>query len=147
MSRRLPALVGVLLLAGCGGDSGPYSAADNGGVRFGADDTTCTSVVLENEADDAERLRPAADCFVGAVAAGESLVWDVRLLTVEGDPVFVRFDATGDAVVIVEDDRLDSYGAGGVRAERCASVAASSLLPEGTGCEPEDHPGFVDADG
>lgn len=150
----LPVL--IVLAAACGGNGsadatgdGKVSddAATEGMVVFGEDETVCPSLTLANDLDDEQRAREAATCLLDSVTAGIPAVWDVSLPTVEGDPIYHRFDATGDDVVIIVDDRADTFGAGTVRARRCATVIASDAewLPVGVDCSPIEHPGFSDA--
>jgi hypothetical protein len=115
---------------------------------FGANDTLCPSLTLANDADDEQTARDAGKCFLDAVGAGTPVVWDVSIPTIEGDPIYHRFHFTGDDVVIVRDDRADTFGSGSVQAERCSSVSASDAewLPVGVDCTPTDHPGFPEAE-
>jgi len=107
----------------------------------------CPSLVLTYDADDEARARAGTACFLDAVDAGTPLVWDVDVPTVEGDPIYHRFHFTGDDVLIVRDDRADTFGNGGVRAQRCATVTSEPLewLPVGVDCEGVTHPGFPEA--
>ena len=120
-----------------------------GGVPFfGGNDTICPSLRLMNDPNDLGTAREASPCFLDAVDEGVPVVWDVVLPTIEGEPIYQRFHYTGDDVLIVRDFRADTFGSGGVRAERCASVAMGEAdwLPVGVDCVSTDHPGFPEAD-
>ena len=155
MRRRLLVPVTLLIVAAsCGGDGSDVAAGGSQGdasvvaVAFGADDGRCPSLTLSNDLDDEERARAGTACFLEVVEGGTPIVWDVSVPTVEGDPIYHRFDFTGDDVLLVVDDRADTFGSGSVRAQRCGSVAAAQgeWLPVGVDCAPTDHPGFVDAE-
>ncbi len=155
MRRSLLLSVAPLVVAvACGGDGSEVATAGGQGgdsvvaVTFGADDSRCPSLTLSNDVDDEERARAGTACFLEAVESGAAIVWDVSVPTVEGDPIYYRFDVTGDDVLLVVDDRADTFGSGSVRAQRCGSVAAAQdeWLPVGVDCAPTGHPGFVDAE-
>ena len=155
MHRRCLLFALALSLAACGGgepipveQDGEAADTVRGDVAsFGADDTRCPSLTLNNEADDEQIARAASLCVLDALGAGVPVVWDVSIPTVEGDPIYHRFDFAGADVVIVRDDRADTFGSGSVRAERCAAIEArdAEWLPVGVDCEPIDHPGFAEA--
>lgn len=120
-----------------------------GGVPFfGGNDTICPSLTLFNDADDERAARSASQCFLDAVDADTPVVWDVSIPTIEGDPIYHRFHFTGDDIVIVRDDRADTFGSGTVQAQRCAAVTMNEFewLPVGIECDPIDHPGFPEAE-
>lgn len=157
----------VLFASGCGDESPPADDAGltdepipvepDGGIGdtplgdipfFGSNDTLCPSLVLTNDIDDPAKMRAAVPCLLDAVDAGTPVVWDVSIPTVEGDPIYHRFHFDGDEVVIVRDDRADTFGVGTVRAERCASLTwpEEERLPVGVECVSAEHPGFPEAE-
>ena len=140
LRHLLACVVGIVVLLAvapaCGG--GPSES-----LVFGEHDDACEPTVLRNEVDDDARLADGGDCFVAEVAAGRPVVWDLLRLTVEGDPIPVRYDYDGTEVVITEDFRRDAFGDAGVRVRRCTSAVGGDPLPEGVDCERTDGDGFV----
>ena len=138
--RSLLAALVTLGVAGCAGER-----AD---PIFGRADTVCVSAELQNDDGDLDRLGEAISCLMDEVAAGRAVTVDLLVPTVEGDPMYHRFAFDGAAVLIVADDRADTYGSGTVRAERCASLEWDRRwLPVGVDCSPTDHDGFPEAAG
>lgn len=132
----------------------PISVEPDGGIGntpnnevpfFGGNDTFCESTTLGNEPDDQQKLADGVDCFFAEYEAGNSVIWDASIPTVEGDPIYHRFAYDGEAVVIVIDSRLDSFGSGSVDARTCASIERTNWIPEGVDCGPIDHAGFAEA--
>lgn len=114
-------------------------------VEFGEADGPCESAVLTNDVGDEKALRRAVDCFFGEVEAGNAVTIDIDQPTVEGDSIFLRYGYDGDTFLLVQDSRLDSFGSGGVDAQRCAELRPTPLLPEGIDCRPVEHQGFTEA--
>jgi len=137
---RIVRLVGLVALVGvataCGGRPGES-------LVFGEHDDACRPTVLRNDLEDDARLADGGDCFLAEVSAGRPVVWDVLTLTVEGDPIPVRYRYDGTNVVITEDVRRDEFGDAGVRVRRCTTAVEGDRLPEGVDCERTDGDGFV----
>jgi len=131
----------AVLLAACGSDNTTELPV----ASFAEFDEVCSSPKLTNDEDDALILGVATTCFFSELDAGMPIILDVDLPTVEGDSMFFRYDFDGDTVLIVEDTRLDTFGRGTVIAQRCETVIATDHMPEGVGCEPVEHGGFVQA--
>lgn len=112
---------------------------------YGTEDTVCTSVRLANEDNDDAVLASAVDCLIAEVDAGRPVTVDIAAVTVEGDPIYNRFTYDGDRILIVEDNRADEFGRPVVVARSCAGISTGQWFPEGTDCEPADHPGFPEA--
>lgn len=158
------AIASLLILGACGSSSDSVesnrSVESNGSVEssgstspagnvatFGDSDGVCPNPTLTNDDGDEEALAAAVDCLLEEIEAKRAVIVDMNIPTTEGDPTFYRFDFDGDTVLIVEDNRLDEFGSGRVKAQRCQSLAdTGSWLPSGQDCEPEDHDGFTDAD-
>lgn len=115
---------------------------------FGGNDDQCASVTLANEPGDDALRQEALDCFFAEYDAGNPVVVDLAIPTVEGDLVYHRYAFDGSATTIVVDYRLDAFsGGGGVDARTCAAVEPGDFLPTGIDCTPiADHPGFPEAD-
>lgn len=127
------ALSALTLLAACG--PAPEAVPDDAVVPpIGSLEGPCGPTVLTNARDDAERLAADTVCFLEAHEAGEPIVWDVVLATVEGDPILRRYDSDGSRVVITEDSTRDSFGSGRVTVLDCAAVADTGFLVEGLDC-------------
>lgn len=101
---------------------------------FGSADGLCETTVLRNDVDDGMLLEAGVECFFDALDAGQALVWDVALPTVEGDPILYRYDATEQDVTITIDATRDEFGSGSVVVSVCDSVVRTEFLPEGVGC-------------
>ena len=143
----------IALLGGCGSDE-PAQVDSNTGVDdggsptalFGSDDDQCPSITLANELTDEAALAAGVDCLFAEFDAGRAVIWDVMTPTVEGDPIYHRFHYDGETVLVVRDDRADTFGSGGVSAQRCDEVTRTNWVPEGsTNCAAVDHPGFPEA--
>ncbi len=129
----------LIFLAACGSDSG--SAA--GAAVFAENDSQCASPTLTNDNGDDELLETAIECLFTELDAGNPVTVDMSIPTVEGDPIFHRYEFDGTDVLTIVDNRLDEFGEGVVIAERCTSLVRGQWLPQGTNCEPVDHPGFA----
>lgn len=115
-------------------------------VSFGADDSTCDSVELPGDVEDSSPLQAGVACLLIEIDAGNPVVVDFSLGTVEGDQIFTRYDFDGERILIVSDDRLDQFGSGSVAAATCEQlVANSSTIPDGAECEAVGHSGFIEA--
>lgn len=114
---------------------------------FGAEDTVCESVRLRNEDDDQAKATSATDCLLAEIEAGRAVTVDIASITVEGDPIYMRYVFDGETTLFVTDNRADAFGRGSVQASRCSSVQRSSWFPEGVDCMPAEHPGFPEAVG
>ncbi len=149
----------ALVAFGCGDDDGGSAAdetttsvaADDGSSSevpaFGEADDTCPAVTVELGSED-EALAEALDCFMEKYEAGEAVVVDVRRLTVEGSPIFERYEFDGETITIINDTRLDAFSGGsGVIAETCESVELDGGKIVGVSCTSIEHPGLPDADG
>ena len=121
------------------------ACSEPGPPIFGTADTVCESVRLLNEDGDLEKMASASSCLLGEIDAGRAITVDIATITAEGDPIYNRYAFDGESVLIVADDRADTFGNGGVRAERCASIQAGRFLPEGIDCQSADHDGFPEA--
>lgn len=137
------AILGMLWLGACGSDAPAGDGVK--AISFGAQDEKCDSTKLRNELDDQPRLEAATNCFLAEVEAGNPIVIDIDQPTVEGDSVLLRYAFDGESFLLVQDTRLDTFGAGSVDAQRCQSVKPTGWLPDGVDCEPIDHPGFIEA--
>lgn len=135
----------AMLLSACGSDDGAGGDGVGEQISFGADDGKCASVKLRNELDDPEVLEVATSCFFSEVNAGNSVVIDIIHPTVEGDGIYLRYQFDGESFLLVQDSRLDAFGQGVVDAQRCDRIEATAFLPDGVGCVPVDHRGFVEA--
>lgn len=142
----------MLAIAGCSSsndtaeepvDDSPVDQSD--GVVFGSEDNQCPSTTLHNEIDDDRILAAAVNCFFAEYDAGRPVVWDLDIPTVEGDPIYYRFDFDGDTVTIIADNRLDTFGTPHIEARRCAQVERNNSVPQGVNCDPIEHDGFVAA--
>ena len=142
---RRTIFVCAVLLAACGSDEYVDAGLQDSTIFFGTADQQCPTATLRNELDDPQVLQAATDCFFEKVDAGIAVVLDVDRATVEGDSIYVRYDFDGQTLLIVEDTRLDTFGAGSVNSQRCADVKPTDWLPEGIDCEPVDHDGFAEA--
>jgi hypothetical protein len=109
---------------------------------FGETTEPCDVTVLNNGPEDEVKIAEGAACFVGEFEAQRPLVWDVVVVTVEGDPIPSRYSFDGETVIITTDYSFDNFGSGGVVELRCSSVRLSNWLPEGTDCSSHDGEGF-----
>lgn len=135
-ARGVGALVAVwAVVAACGGSG-------DGSMIFGERSGPCAPTVLANEDDDAEKVEEGADCFLAELDAGRPVVWDVLLVTVEGDPIPTRYEFDGDTVTITADNSRDAFGSDGVERQRCDSVRRTNWLPEGVDCATTGGDGF-----
>lgn len=137
VARRTSLILAVTaaVVVGCGD-------AHGGDLVFGAADTACDSIVLTNDPEDEAAVADGSACFLAEVDADRPTVWDVRSVTVEGDPTPVRYDFDGDRVTITTDDRRDEFGSGGVHVQVCDGVEATAWLPAGTDCVGSRGSGF-----
>ncbi len=124
---------------------GSSGAGSGDGLVFGESTEPCAPIVLTNDTDDETKVRDGSDCLLAAVESGEAVIWDVLAVTVEGDPIPVRYASDGDVVVITDDSTRDEFGNGTVEVRRCATIERGSWLPEGRDCVGTDGPGFDDA--
>lgn len=129
----------VASLVACGGSNG------DDGLVFGESIAPCAPTVLSNDVDDQTKARDGSSCLLAAVETGEPVTWDVLRVTVEGDPMPIRYAYDGEFVVITDDSTRDEFGAGVVSVRRCAGVAPTDWLPEGRDCVGTNGPGFDDA--
>jgi len=94
LSRQRSLLAALLLAAACGSPAG--SAAD----------VDCGTSDLRQAGYDAG----AVDCFWRAFSAGRSVIWRVRQITIEGDPIpmTLSFDR-GSGLVATRDVTADKF--------------------------------------
>ena len=133
------AVVLAVFAGACGG------SASSATPIFGTEDTACASVSTRNEEGDEELLVRVAECLLEEVQAGRAVTVDVAILSVEGDPIYHRYEFDGERVLIVEDNRADEFGRPNVVARSCARLEADRFLPEGVDCVNATHPGFPEA--
>ena len=133
----------ALASSACGGSG--FAPA----VTFGADDSTCESVEIPGDAEDRQPIQDGVDCLIAEVEAGNPVIIDFSVGTVDGDQIFTRYAFDGEEILIVSDDRLDEFGANpGVSAATCQSLVSSTLtVPTGAECVAVGHDGFTNADG
>lgn len=117
----------------CGGD---------GSKVFGDRSEPCSSTVLTNGSDDDQKIDDGTECLMTEFEAGRSVVWDVLVPTVEGDPIPTRYAFDGDTVSITTDFSRDTFGGGGVDEQRCDGLRRTSRLPEGVDCTTSGGDGF-----
>lgn len=112
---------------------------------FGEHVGPCEPTVLTNGDDDQSILVAGVACFLAEFEAGRPLVWDVRIPTVEGDPIVTRYEYDGTTMVITTDNSFDIFGSGGVLEETCSTVSSTNWLPDGIDCTTATGVGFVAA--
>ncbi len=145
MNPRFAASMVVATLAaigGCGSDetAGRWSGLD---PSFAANDDACPAVQLANEDDDQVLLAGAIDCLRSEIEGGRSVVADVAIPTVEGDPIYHRYAYDGEKVLVLVDSRADTYGSGSVTASECESLADVGTPPLGEDCVSVEMPGVT----
>lgn len=129
-------------VAACGGSS--FEPA----VTFAADDTACESVELPGDAEDRSAIQDGVECLLAEIEAGNPVVVDFSIGTIEGDQIYTRYDYDGEKILIVSDNRLDEYSTGRVAAAVCEGlVPNTSTVPDGAECVAAGHDGFTDAEG
>ncbi len=117
-------------------------------MTFGADDTTCASVTLAGDAEDAQPIRDGAECLIAEIEAGNPVTIDFSIGTIEGDQIYSRYAFDGEEILIVRDDRADEFGSNDIVARVCQSVEAELFgPPSGVDCLGLRHGGFTDAEG
>lgn len=138
-----------LIVAGCGGEEEAIEPPDRWAALepdFGANDMECVSAVLRNELEDEVILAEFESCLLGEVEAGRPVTADVRALTVEGDPIWYRYSFDGELVLVIFDNRADTFGRGTVDAQECTGLEPAGGLPRGQGCVDITMPGFPEVD-
>lgn len=128
----------ALAIAACSSGSSPSDVP-----VFGEPGVGCGVTVLTNDISDEGRLRAGVECLLGQVDADESVVWDLLVPTVEGDPILYRFDSDGTQITITEDTTRDEFGAGGAVVRVCDSIAGSGFVPQGRGCTESGGAAFL----
>ena len=143
ISRAAGVVVLVMSLAGCAGPGDPTPPP-----VFGEIDGGCGVTVLTNDVGDEDVLRTGVECLIERFDTGETVVWDLIVPTVEGDPILLRYEGDGEQITIIEDTTRDAFGSGAVVVRTCDQIDDTGFIPAGSGCidrpgEPFELPGEI----
>ncbi|GLY32443.1 hypothetical protein [Kineosporia sp. NBRC 101731] len=118
-------VVGIGLLVALGGCGEPETVEVVTAAAETSAMTDCGTEVLDQSARISDQ---GADCFLGAVTAGDPATLEVTYPTVEGDPITQVFRNLGSGEIQVETDSTkDRFGSGEVETQVCTGPSRSSF--------------------